>query len=69
MNYYLVIIQDNNTCAVFKYTSYDEALSKMHTELAYRGTDKQPRTETLCLIVKSDSTIPNIEYWKKEESE
>jgi len=69
MNYYLVIIQNNDTCAVFKYTDYDECLSKMHTELAYRGTSKDPRNETLCVIIKGDSTIPNLEYWKKQEEE
>ena len=67
MNYYLAIIQNNETCAIFKYEDYDEALSKMHSELAYRGTDKAPRTQTLCVIIGSDGTIPHMEYWKKQE--
>ena len=64
MNYYLAIIQNDETCAIYKYTDYDEALAKMHTELAYRGSG---RTETLCVIIKGDSTIPNLELWKKQE--
>lgn len=64
MNYYLAIIQNDETCAIFKYTDYDECLSKMHSELAYRG---EGREQTLCVIIKGDSTIPNLEYWKKQE--
>lgn len=66
MNYYLVIIQNNDTCAVFKYTSYDEALSKMHTELAYRGAG---RTQTLCHLIDSEGGMLRSELWKKEVSE
>ena len=66
MNYFLAIIQNDETCAVYKYADYDDALAKMHTELAYRGSG---RTETLCLIIGGDSTIPNIELWKKHEEE
>lgn len=64
MNYYLAIIQNDETCAIYKYADYDEALAKMHTELAYRG---ETRTQTLCVIIKGDSTIPNLELWKKQE--
>lgn len=66
MNYYLVIIQNDETCAVYKYADYDDALAAMHTELAYRGGG---RTQTLCLIVKGDSMITNIELWKKAVAE
>jgi hypothetical protein len=64
MNYYLVIIQNDETCAVYKYASYDEALAALHSEMAYRGNG---RTETLCIIIKSDSSIPKMEYWKAQE--
>lgn len=62
MNYYLVIIQNDDTSAVFKYADYDDALAQMHTELAYRG---ESRTSTLCVILKGDASIANVEYWKK----
>lgn len=67
MAYYLAIIQNDETCALFKYADYDAALAQMHTELAYRGTEDQPRTQTLCVIIGSDGTIPNLEHWKKKE--
>lgn len=62
--YYLVKIQNDETCGVFRYTSYDDALASMHSELAYRSAD---RNQTLCVIIKGDSTIPNLEFWKKQE--
>lgn len=64
MNYYLVIIQNDETCAVYKHTSYDEALAALYSEMAYRGNG---RTETLCIIIKGDSSIPKMEYWKAQE--
>lgn len=62
MNYYLVIIQNDDTCAIYKYTDYDEALAVMYSELAYRG---EGREQTLCFILKGDGSIPKEEYWKK----
>lgn len=66
MNYYLVIIQNDSTCAVHKYTDYDECLSAMHTELAYRGEE---RTQTLCHLIDSEGGMLRSEVWKKEVSE
>ena len=66
MNYYLAIIQNDDTCAIYKYSDYDEALAKMHSELAYRGSGRE---ETLCVIIKGDSSIPKMDYWKKQEAE
>ena len=60
--YYLVIIQNDNACAIYRYEVYDEALSAYHTELAFRGSD---RTQTLCMILKGDGTVPNMDMWKK----
>ena len=64
MNYYLTKIQNDDTCAVFKYSNYDEALAALHSEMAYRGNG---RTQTLCIIVGGDGSIPKMEYWKAQE--
>ena len=64
MNYYLTKIQNDDTCAVFKYSNYDEALAALHSELAYRGNG---RTQTLCIIIGGDGSIPKMEYWKAQE--
>ena len=64
MNYYLVTVQNDDTCSILKYAKYDDALAAMYSELAYRG---EGRTQTMCMIIKGDSTIPKIELWQKEE--
>lgn len=64
MNYYLTIIQNDETCAVYKYTSYDEALAALHSEMAYRGGG---RTETLCILMDETGGIMKSEFWKKQE--
>ena len=49
--FYLVIIQNNSTPAIFGYESYDAALAAFHTEMAYRA---EGRTSTKCAIVNSE---------------
>ncbi len=66
MNYFLAIIQNDETCALFKYDNIDDALAKMHTELAYRGAG---RTQTLCHLIDSEGGMLRSELWKKEVSE
>ena len=66
MNYYLMIVQNNNICACYKYDNYDSALSAFYTELATRGSG---RTETLCLIVAEDGSVRKLEHWKKDGEE
>lgn len=68
MNYYLTIVQNNSTCAVYKYTNYDEALSAMHTELAYRGVEGDPsyRTQTLCILMDETGGIMKSEFWHRQ---
>ena len=61
MNYYLAIIQNDETCALYRYANYDDALAALHSELAYRGGG---RTQTLCLIVNSEGAICKEEFWK-----
>lgn len=49
--FYVVIIQNENTSAIFNYSSYKEALAAYHTELAYRGDG---RTSTKCLVLDNN---------------
>ena len=49
--YYVLIVQNNTTQAVFSYNTFEEALAYYHTELAYRAED---RTSTKCAILDSD---------------
>lgn len=66
MKYYLTIVKDDNICVVDSYDNYDDALSKMHTELGYRG---EGRAETTCSIINSEGSLLNLEHWKKQEAE
>lgn len=49
--YYTVIIQNDNTQAIFAYTTLNEAKAKYHSELAYRA---EGRTSTKCAILTPD---------------
>lgn len=62
--YYLALVQNDSTQALYKYSSLDEALAVYHTELAYRG---EGRTSTKCTIlddnlqaVRNDSYIAPV---------
>lgn len=65
MNYYLTIIQNDETCAIFKYDSYDTALAQMYTELAYRGSE---RMQTFCQIIDCKGHIRKTDLWEREEA-
>lgn len=58
--YYLVIVQNNNTQAVYAYNSLDNALAAFHSELAYRHAD---RTSTKCTILNSDLVQVRVEQY------
>ena len=62
MKYYLAIIQNNETCALYAYNTYDEALAAFHSELAYRG---EGRTSTLCIIFNSAGEVLYTENWNR----
>lgn len=49
--YYLAIVQNENTAALYSYSTYEEALAAYHTELAYRA---EGRTSTKCAILNGD---------------
>lgn len=49
--YYLAIVQNDETQALYRYNTYEEALAAYHTELAYRA---EGRTSTKCAILDHD---------------
>lgn len=64
--YYLVIIQNQNTQAVYVYESLDTALSVFHSELAYRG---EGRNSTTCVIINAIGETIKTDHWVKETTE
>ena len=68
--YYLAIVQNDETQALYRYNTYEETLAAYHTELAYRA---EGRTSTKCAILDNDlhmlrqeiytapTTEPNVE--------
>lgn len=63
MKYYLAIIQNNETCALFAHDDYDSALAAFHSEMAYRGEN---RISTLCIIFNSSGEVLYTEAWHRE---
>ena len=49
--YYTVIIQNNETPAIFAYNTMEDALAKFHSEMAYRH---ESRFKTVCGIYNED---------------
>lgn len=60
MKYYLVIVQNNETQAVYAYADIDQALASFHNELAYRAAN---RTSTLCVIIDEYGNTVKREHW------
>lgn len=63
MRVYLVIVQNDSIATVYGYDDYDSASAAFHTELAYRGTD---RDSTMCAIINSEGTVLKQELWQRE---
>lgn len=61
--YYLVIIQNDTTPAIYSYTTYEDALSRYHTELAYRSDE---RISTRCAIFDRNMTMMRSEVYSKQ---
>lgn len=58
--YYVATVQNENTPALFSYSTLEAALAAFHTELAYRA---EGRTSTKCSILDADlMTIRNEVY-------
>lgn len=49
--YYVAIVQNDETQALYRYNTYEEALAAYHTELAYRA---EGRKSTKCAILNGD---------------
>ena len=61
--YYLVIIQNDSSQAVFAYESRDAALSAFHSELAYRA---DARLKTVCVVLNDTGDTIKKEVYSKE---
>lgn len=74
--YYLAIVQNDTTNALYTYNSFEDALAAYHQELAYRA---EGRTSTKCAILDNDlhmlrqesyvAPTPNAEPETVEEPE
>lgn len=49
--YYLAIVQNDTTNALYSYSAYEDALAAYHSELAYRA---EGRKSTKCAILNDD---------------
>lgn len=64
--YYVIIIQNADTQAVYAYESLDTALSVFHSELAYRG---EGRNSTTCVIINAIGETLKTDHWEKQLTE
>lgn len=64
--YYLAIVQNGTTQALYAYNTYDAALAAYHSELAYRA---EGRTSTLCVILDMYGNTMKQEYWTATQNE
>lgn len=64
--YYLAIVQNGTTQALYAYNTYDAALAAYHSELAYRA---EGRTSTLCVILDMYGNTMKHEYWTATQNE
>lgn len=58
--YYLAIIQNETTNALYVYNTFEDALAAYHTELAYRA---EGRTSTKCVIFDSELRTMRAEVY------
>jgi len=62
MKYYLAIVQNDATQAIYAYDGIDAALAAYHSELAYRA---ESRVKTLCVIFDNFGNTVYKECWEK----
>ena len=61
--YYLTIVQNDSTQAVYGHQDIDTALASFHSELAYRGDG---RNKTLCVIIDDKGELVKTELWERK---
>lgn len=64
--YYLAIVQNDTTNALYSHNTYEEALAAYHTELAYRA---EARKSTKCAILDGDLNMLRQEIYTAPVSE
>lgn len=64
--YYLAIVQNDSTNALYTYNTLEAALAAYHQELAYRG---EGRTSTKCAILDSNLNMLRNEIYTAPVSE
>ncbi|WP_294750048.1 hypothetical protein [uncultured Ruminococcus sp.] len=65
--YYLAVVQNGTTPALFTYDTLDGALAAFHTEMAYRAAG---RTSTKCALMNEElEVIKRESYYAATESE
>lgn len=60
MKFYLIIVQNDSSQAIYSYESLDDALAAFHSELAYHA---EGRNRTLCIIFDSSGECIRKEEW------
>lgn len=64
--YYVAIIQNHGASnALFQYATFEEALEKFHSELAYRH---ESRTQTVCSILDENGQLHKNEVYNASVS-
>lgn len=64
--YYTIIIQNDNTQAIYAYSTLNEAKAMYHQELAYRA---EGRTSTKCAILTPDLGVLLRDEYRAESIE
>lgn len=62
--YYVAIVQNGNTQALFAYDNIDTALEKFHSEMGYH---ESTRNSTLCLLFDQTGYVMRNELWERYE--
>ena len=60
--FYLAIIQNETTNALYTHNTFEDALAAYHSELAYRA---EGRTSTRCVIFNSELQVVRAEVYTK----